>query len=212
MGIGSSLYKTIKAIFAVETAQLRTNTVCKVVAYDETTNLVSLQPCIMGINTDNTETPVEQLPQVNDIPVFQFGSGKLMCTVAPAVDSYGLYVVSDRKLDNWITLGGVQPPGSTKRFDISNGFFLPGLYPTVEDGDNGLIATGIETDRIELRTRTGITSISVIDDETVNINNELCAVSMAADGGLRLENDAGYAEMTASTGQWIVNGNFTVDP
>jgi hypothetical protein len=170
MSFISALTKLVKRILNVETAKMRTNTVCQVVSYDGNTNLASLQPCIMAIRTDDTESPTKQLPPVNDIPVFQFGSGKLLCTVAPAAGTYGLYVVSDRKVENWITQGGVVPPGSKMRFDISNGFFLPGLFPTVTDGDNGVISPAVNTDRIELRTRDGAGFVSMVDDGTVEIN------------------------------------------
>lgn len=161
MSLWSKLEDFVRGVLNIETARLRTNTVCQVVSYDATTNLVSLQPCIMAVRTDDPDSPTKQLPQVNDIPVYQFFSGKVGCTVAPAAGSYGLYVVSDRKIDNWIAQGGVVPSGSRERFDLSNGFFLPGLFPDIVDGDNGKFAVPIETGKIELRTRdrTGYVSL-----------------------------------------------------
>jgi hypothetical protein len=104
------------------------------VSYDGDTNLVNLQPCIMAMRTDDIDSPVKQLPQVNDIPCVQLGNGKLLLTAAPQPGAYGLYMTSDRVLETWITQGGIVPSGSKKRFDLSNGFFIPGLYPTVTDG------------------------------------------------------------------------------
>ena len=186
MSFYSKLESFIKRIIRVETASIRTNTVCQVVSYDGATNLAALQPCIMGIRLDDTDSPNKQLPQVADIPVYQFGSGDVMVTQGPAVGSYGLYVVSDRNVKNWILRGGVVPPAGVGRFDLSNGFFLSGLFPTIADGSNGLISPAIDTDRLSIRTRDGLTKIDVIP----------------ATGDVTI----------TTVGQFSVNGNFTVDP
>jgi len=185
MSFYTALESFVKKLFDIHTAKMRTNTVCQVVAYDATTNLVNLQPCIMSIRPDDIDSPNKQLPPVNDIPVFQYGSGEVMITAAPAVGSYGLYVVSDRKIENWIVGGGIVTPGSRTKFDISDGFFLHGLFPTVVDGDNGKIDPAIATDRISIRTR---------DDTT------------------KIDLTAAGAVTVTTTGQFSVNGNFTVDP
>ena len=186
MSFISELTKIVRALFNVETAKLRTNTVCQVVSYDGTTNLAKLQPCIMAIRTDDILSPNKQLPPVNDIPVFQYGSGEVMICQGPAVGSYGLYIVSDRKIENWILQGGIVPPGSKMRFDISNGFFLSGIFPTAIDGNNGLIEEPIATDRLSIRTRDNLTKIDLVP----------------ASGNVSV----------TTAGQFSVNGNFTVDP
>ena len=194
MSIYSKLEGFFKRLFDSKVATMRTNTVCQVVSYDANTNLVNLQPCIMGVRTDDTDSPNKQLPPINDIPVFQFGSSKLWATVAPTAGAYGLYVVSDRNVANWILQGGIVPPVGREWFDLSNGFFLPGLLPTIVDGDNGKLPAAVSTDRISFRTRTGNTEISVKDDETININNASGTITMTF------------------AGQVDINGNFTVDP
>ncbi|NIS15866.1 MAG: hypothetical protein GWN96_06460 [candidate division Zixibacteria bacterium] len=100
----------------------------------------------------------------------QYGSGKCLLTIAPQAGSYGYYHVSQRALDSWLTKGGIVDPSSSRKFDISDGVFEPGLYPLIPDGDNGLIVPAINTDRIELRTRVGTCYVAVLDDETVEID------------------------------------------
>jgi len=212
MSFWSKLELLVKGILNMETAAMRTNTVCQVVSYDGTTNLAVLQPCIMSIRTDDPTSPTKQLPQVADIPVYQFGSGLVMCTAAPAVGSYGLYIVSDRKIDNWLSLGGVVPPGSLERFDISNGFFLSGLFPTVVDGNNGKIVVPINTDRVELRTRLGtsymaVTSLGALEMSALGLG----LVTVDVDGTITAENTLGSLTLDGVTGQLDVNGNLTVD-
>jgi hypothetical protein len=171
----------VKALFRAEMATVRTNTVCQVISYDGATNLVSLQPCVKALTPHDIDNPSKALPPLNDIPVYQHGSGQVLCTVAPATGSYGLYVVSDRNVDNWITLGGVVDSGSRDNFNLSSGFFLPGLYPTVTDGNNGKLAGAVQTDRVSLRTRDGASEVSVLTDGTVEINSSSVTINSDAD-------------------------------
>jgi hypothetical protein len=116
-----------------------------------------------------------------------FGSGKCVFTVAPQEGSYGALHVTQRSIANWIINGGIVEPGSIRKFDISDSFFVPGMYPTVVDGDNGKLQSPVNTDRIELRTRTGDTSISVIDDETVEIKNASATISIDSSGNVQVD-------------------------
>lgn len=174
MSFARRLKQFFRAMWREEQPKVRTNTVCQVVDYDGSTNLVSIQPCISVARPNGTDLAAYQLPVIEDIPVFQFGSGTMMITVAPATDSYGLYVVSDRDLNNWLAIGGIVDPVSGVMHDISSGFFLPGVYPTVADGDNGLISPAINTDRIELRLRDGSAYAALISSTgQFNVNGNL---------------------------------------
>lgn len=159
--------RIVRPIIAEE---IHTQIPARVVSYNGTANTCSIQPCIMQIRTEdpnNLETI--ELPQIDDVPVKMQGSGKLLLSVAPQVDSYGAFYVSEHDLELWISNGGITNPGTSRKFDYSDGWFDPGLYPLKADGDNGLISPAINTDRIGLRTRLGTTEISVLDDGTVEI-------------------------------------------
>lgn len=151
-------------------ADVHTHLPAEVVSYDAGTNLVSIQPCIDRMRIDDpNNTESVRLPQIDDVPVHHFGSGKCLLTVAPQPGSYGSYHVSERSLTKWINQGGIATPDNHRKFDISDGFFIPGIYPTIIDGNNGLVEEDISTDRIELRTRTGNTTVAVLDNENVEI-------------------------------------------
>ena len=160
----------------------------QIVTYNAETNLCSLQPCVEGFRIDNLDTGSEALPVIEDIPVLQFGSANV-CQTSPVTEGdYGIYIVAEDDITPWIANGGIVQPVSIDRFNLSDGFFIPGLFPLSDS-----FSTAIATDRISLRTKTGDTEISVLDDETILIKN----------GSGEFEMDSG--------GTVTINGNFTVD-
>ncbi len=182
--------KLIRRMINNAVSDIHTSMPAQVISYDAATNLVSIQPVINIIRSDDPDNDVIQMPVLEDIPCKQFGSGKCLLTIAPQAGSYGVFHVSERSIENWIVEGGIVNPSSIKRFDISDGFFDPGVYPIMADGDNGLIVPPINTDRIELRTRLGTTFISVVDDGTIEITTPTTATIEAAKVVLNTETDS----------------------
>lgn len=173
---------------------VRTHLPAQVVSYDSTANTCSVQPCVKQLKFVDPDKTEVNLPQLDDVPVAQCGSGKLLLSVAPQVGSYGTIHVFDRSIAEWLESGGIVTPANIRRHSLSDALFVPDLYPLVEDGDNGLIATGLDTDRISLRTRTGSTKISVLDNESVEVKNENATVTIAVNG-----------EITCDCPKFIVN-------
>ncbi|MCP4604481.1 MAG: hypothetical protein GY847_28825 [Proteobacteria bacterium] len=206
MGFDRDILKMCRRVVDALLGNVRTTMPARVVSYDSDLNTVSIQPCINLIRPDdpNNLTTVP-MAQVDDVPVKQQGSGKLLFSIAPQVGSYGGFTVSDRSIEQWLTKGGIVDPTSAKKHDPTDGIFDPGWYPLVADGNNGMIATGINTDRAEIRTRLGTSYVSLKDDGTVELttlNN--ATVTLATSGAIAIENSAGSAEIDAS-------GNVTVD-
>jgi hypothetical protein len=160
----------IKQIVRSLISDIHTHLPAQVVSYNSLTNTCSVQPCINRIRTDDPKNmSTVSWPPLEDVPVKQFGSGKCLFSVAPQVGSYGILHISERTIETWLAKGGVVDPNSTRKFDLSDSVFDPGIYPLVADGDNGLISPAIHTDRIELRTRVGTTYVAVKDDGTISI-------------------------------------------
>jgi len=166
-------------------SEVHTTMVGQVVSYDGATNTCSVQPVQkrIRINDPNNLTTI-QLTQLDGLPVKQHGNGKLLFSLAPQVGSYGLIHVCERDIVNWMNEGGIAEQAESRSFDYSDSFFDPGAYPLIADGDNGLIEEPILTDRIQLRTRSAVTAISVVDDETIEIKNENCTVGVDVDGNV----------------------------
>jgi hypothetical protein len=198
----------IRRIAKAEASKVLTSTVGQVVEYDATRNAAKIQLCVRRMRTEdpNNFTTVD-LPILEDVPVQQFGSGKLLASVAPAEGSYGTVLFSDRDLEAWLATGGIVDPANMRRWDLSDAIFIPGLYPYVADGDNGQIEEAIKTDRISLRTRSGLTEISVLSDEsvTVNVNEGKAAASIDKDGAVAVKAGDGKATVTIDT-----DGNISI--
>jgi hypothetical protein len=202
-----------RAARAVLAGEVRIHVPCQVVSYTALTNLVSVQPCINVIRTEDPNNLTSaQLPVIDDVPVRQFGSGKCLLSIAPQADSYGVLHVSDRALERWITLGGLQDPSSSKKFDMSSAFFEPGVYPILLDGDNGLIVPPIDTDRVALRNRLNSSYVAVTDAGVVEIgagsviSTPVGTITIAIDGKITIANSVGTWEMDAA-GNIAINGS-----
>lgn len=185
-------------------SEVRTHITGQVVSYNATTNTAEIQPVTNPMrfrDPDNMTT--KQLPPLKDVPVKMAGSGKGFLTFTPAVGTYGTLHVSDREIETWLSKGGIVDSASPRMHSISDAVFEPSLLPLVDDGDNGLLAEAVEDDRISMRTRTNTTSVAVLYDETIEIKNEKCTVTVDVDGNVTIENDG---DTTVTTG-----GNVTTD-
>ncbi|MCK5610784.1 hypothetical protein KAR91_53420 [Candidatus Pacearchaeota archaeon] len=203
MSLVSQIVYLVSRLVPVHLSKVRTNIPAQVISYDPANNTCSVQPSIMQIRSDdpNNLEPLV-LPQVDDIPVKQQGSGKFLLSIAPAVGSYGELRVFDRDISKWLQEGGTQSPGSTRQFHFSDAIFDPGIYPLKADGDNGKLAVPVATDRISLRLRDGTAEMSVLEDgnievkmpsgKTVTFNTSADAAALASvvDGAIAKLDDA----------------------
>lgn len=185
----TKLVKLVRDVFDEKAADLHTHLPARCVSFDATSNTCSIQLCVKRIRADdpNNLTYVE-LPIIRDVPVHQFGSGDVWLTVAPQVDAYGSYHVSERSISRWIKEGGVTEPESFRKFDISDGVFIPGLLPTATES-HGKLDTAISTDRIGLRTRNGDAQISLLDDESMVLSNDDVTITIGATGNVTIDTD-----------------------
>lgn len=200
-------------VFDAKKYELRTHVFAQVTGYDDTQNLVQVQPVRKAIRMTDAENPQTiDLPLLTEVLVRQYGSGKLWCTVAPAVGSYGYLHISDRDIDNWLATGGIVEPTDVRCMSLRDAVFEPSLLHLADEGDNGLIAEPVKLDRISLRTRSGLTEISVIDGEEIeiNVNDGVANLAIDTSGNVVLNCD-GTADIT-SGGTCTINGNLTVDP
>ena len=169
----------VKRLFGVELATVHTHIPCQVISFNAATNTCKLQPCLMRMRADDPNNFEEvQLPVLEDVPVQQLGSGTLFLSVAPAADSYGDLHVQERSIANWILKGGVVAPGTARKFDLADGFFVPSIGLCVPDLPVGPILA----DRIALRDKVGTTFVAVLDDGTVEISNPLGTITIDVTG------------------------------
>jgi len=214
-----------KRVVDARIRRIRTMTIGQVVEYNSDNNTVKIRLCVRSMRSEDpaNETTVE-LGILEDVTVKQRGSGKLVDTMPPAVDSYGEVRFAHGDIEAWLLAGGVVDPANLRKFDLSDAVFDPGVYPLVEDGDNGMLAEPVKIDRSSKRTRSGLTEISVLVDESIfiNINDGNASITIDKDGNVTII-AAGDLSATADgditidgasvtvNGPLDVNGNFTVD-
>lgn len=85
---------------------------------------------------------VVDIPVIQDVPVIVPRGTDYWIKLPVAVDDTGLILFSERSIDKWLVQGGKLNPGSPRKFDLSDGIFVPGLYPfsqQIEDVTSDLV-------------------------------------------------------------------------
>ena len=92
-----------------------------------TFNRVSVQPLLL--RTFSTLPAPVLMPVLQDLPVIQPRGNSYGIKLPVAVGDTGIALFCDRSLDVWKVQGGQVNPGSVRTHDLSDGVFVPGLYP-----------------------------------------------------------------------------------
>jgi len=128
--------------------------------YDPLTMRIEAQPCLMRKYYDlPAATP---LPTLLDVPVLFMSTGSLHIIAPPDPGSYVLIVVCERSLDQWLTKGGVVDPDNPRKFDLSDAFAIPGLFPLPSAA---AVVPPVAAGVIEIRNATGTTVLSISQTE-----------------------------------------------
>lgn len=132
-------------------ASMHTGAIARVVSYDSTKQRARVQPVIRGRYDDGESF---QFPQLVDVPVmFPQGGGYSITFPLQAGDHVWL-VFSERSADEWRARGGSDvEPQSTRRFDLSDAFAIPGPRPDnspLLGVQNNAVALGSPSMRVEI--------------------------------------------------------------
>lgn len=103
-----------------------------VVVNKKTPNRVDLQPLLM--EKFKYAPAALPLPVIQDALVCTPRGATWLINLPIAVGDTGLAVFTDRSIDVWSASAGVVPvdPVDTRRHDLSDAVFIPGLYPFTE--------------------------------------------------------------------------------
>lgn len=201
---------------------IRTHVIAQVVSYDAETNLCVCQPVRSEIRTTDAENSDSiQLGTISDVPVALAGSGTTWCLYTPKPDTYGILHISDRIIDDWMELGGIVGPKNVRCHDLSDAIFYPSVVPLIIDGDNGAFDAEddyqpIMDDRISLRTRSGLTQISVIEDESILIktiknDTETAVIGIDADGNITVTAEGDLSATITGAVSISADGDVTIE-
>ena len=153
-------------------------------SYSPESRSANVQPAL-------TEHDGTSLPVIASVPVLFPSAGDFGMTWPLPAGSTGVLFFSDRDIDRWDHSGGLQPPGSARRFDWSDALFYPGLRPQSDalpaDPEDMLI--GKTDGSLQIRiTAAGEVSIGGPGGELLTILDEaLNALVTATAGGFPLD-------------------------
>lgn len=128
-------------------------------SYDETTKRAEIQPCLQRkyFNSDPSN-----LPKITDVPVIFLSTGNLHVICPPKSGSYGLAICSERAIDLWLTKGGIVDPADPRKFELTDCFIIPGIFPLPSAA--GILPVS-DSDAIEIRNSAGDSILRVTESE-----------------------------------------------
>ncbi len=150
--------------------------------YDAATQLADIQPLIMRRYPDDS---VESLPVVTNVPViFPAGGAGGMLSFPIVQGDPVLLIFCEKSLDVWLSKGGNVDPLDRRKFDLSDGIAIPGLFSI----NNAGIA---DPDSVVLQDASG-SKIKLNPDSSIELisgNGE--KFTLVGDGAIVLESSGG---------------------
>jgi hypothetical protein len=122
----STLPQATRRAIDARLAEIHTAIPGRVETFNRARAQVSVKPLIKRIYRDGLQI---SLPVISNVPVIFPRSGEASLTFPLQKGDTGLILFSERSLENWLARGGEAEPGDPRRFDMTDGIFLPGFYP-----------------------------------------------------------------------------------
>lgn len=109
-------------------AELHVALPARVLAYDFTRQMASVQPTLRRRYSDGRE---DDMPILSNVPVMFPRSGGASITMPVRANDTVLVVFSERSLDEWLARGGVVTPDDRRLHALVDAVVIPGLIPFV---------------------------------------------------------------------------------
>jgi hypothetical protein len=175
----------------------------EVVSFDPLTQTATVQPELQRL-LEGADAP-ESISPIEDVPVAMPGGGNFWINLDIQPGDTGIIIWSERSIANWLNQGGQVDPDDSRKFDLSDAMFIPGINPLP-----GVLVPPLETGSLILRNKTGTVKITMTDTD-VTIENIYGKIELTS-STLKLSNTSGGTVEIKSSGQVAVNGtNLTVD-
>lgn len=150
----------------------------RVESYDSSVGMAEIQPLLKRKFKDGE---VVNLPICNQVPVCFPRTTTAYVHLPLEKGDVGLLVFSERSIDRYKNLGGLQDPQDPRKHSLSDGFFIPGGYPVTTP------------------------PISVVDG-ALHLKNTSSEVVMLKDGQVDLKNAVGNFKLTPQGQFALTNG------
>ena len=135
-----------------------------IVKYDDKKGLAEVQINVRQLFSDGVQV---EIPPLYNVPVEQYRSsaGNAYLSIPIKAGDTGWVKFSQRTIDKWIKNGTTQDMTSLQMFDLSDGVFFPGLYPTsnpIRSGDTSKVvlrnydtSVSLDTDDVKVLSKSG---------------------------------------------------------
>lgn len=159
-----TLPDAVQLAFLYNISNIHTALPGAIIDYDFTTQKANIQPLLNKKWADGTETP---LPVLSNIPVIFPRAGGASLTFPVNKGDYCLVLFIERSTDLWKSQGGLVTPNDSRKFDLSDGVAIMGLYPFNE------ISQAIDNTSVYLTFKDSYIQIKSSGDIVINTNNKV---------------------------------------
>ncbi len=125
-----SLCDAVRQVFLYHQNNIHVSLPAVIVDYDFTKQKATVQPLLNKAWADGTNTP---MPKLENVPVIFPRSGGASLTFPVNAGDTCLLIFIERSTDLWLTVGGQVTPDDQRKFDLSDGVAIMGLFPFVEN-------------------------------------------------------------------------------
>lgn len=173
----------------------------RIESYDHTKQRAQVKPLIKKKYRDGQ---VAALPVIPDVPVVFPRAKDFSFTFPLEPGDFVMLHFSERSLELFLTKGGDQEPGDTRKFDLTDAIAVPGLYPFSEESlseNNEDVLTVFKENKIRI-TGGGNLEMEVAADKVVNVGGN-CTINVAGDANI----DVGGSTVLSSGGSTTINAS-----
>lgn len=116
-------------------SDVHTSIPARVESYDSSTKKVSVKPLIRKIYKNGEKI---SLPVIGQVPVLFVGTNNTVFQFELTRGDTGLLIFTERALEYWLSGNGSEKdPGDPRKFSLTDGVFLPGLFTFSNPGKVG---------------------------------------------------------------------------
>jgi hypothetical protein len=154
------LQKAIESCIKTALEHVHTALPAKIVSYAYKKQTASIKPLVRHILPDGSSI---ELPIINNVPVSFQRSGEASLTMPVKKDDTGIMLCSEKSIDLWLSNGKDSTPNSSRKFDLSDAFFIPGIFPLNKDS--------YATNNTDLLLKYKNSSITIKENGDIEIGN-----------------------------------------
>ena len=123
-----SLYEIIKDAIDKRLLDVHISLPARIESYDRSQRKAKIKPLLKRKYKDGT---VVEIPVIPNVPVIMPSSdnGNVLIDLPIKVGDVGTVLFCERSLDLWLVQGGLVEPVDTRKFNLSDAQFFPGLNP-----------------------------------------------------------------------------------